>query len=337
MSTVSNVPIPPPPPVGESLNSSFTFNAKQDKGKGAQVDSFTPRGGNEGGNVINIAHDYRWTPTKIKSRDDIPVIILREFKVLEGDIARQAAIYGATTGDKTPGTDTLTSLQVYKEIWPQDTSTRTGWSYRFPYYNDSLLSLSTPAWQSLDDIGEAALDVAQKGGQLAKDLGKLVGSKALDGFGKFVQNAAKGVDFAQKTGTALLKTKYPNVNVADRPHSFTSHSHQSLTIEFPLYNTYDHSDWSKNKDFIYLFMSQNLYNKRDYITGTPPVYYNILIPGVYYVHAACVTNFNVKNLGNVRRIGKNIVPDAYQISITLQEMTMASKNQFHYAMKGKEG
>jgi hypothetical protein len=87
-------------------------------------------------------------------------------------------------------------------------------------------------------------------------------------------------------------------------------------------------------------MSQNLFNKRNFITGLPPCWYKVTIPGIYYSVASCVTNIAVENLGNTRMLqaqgfGTNfIVPDAYQVRITLQEMAMPSKNQFEYAKTG---
>ncbi len=83
-------------------------------------------------------------------------------------------------------------------------------------------------------------------------------------------------------------------------------------------------------------MSQNLFNKRDYITGYPPCYYRVYVPGQYFSFASCVTNFSVENLGNMRLMnagGKEVnVPDAYQVKITLNEMVMPSLNQFQALM-----
>ncbi|NBQ48951.1 MAG: hypothetical protein EBU33_10950, partial [Sphingobacteriia bacterium] len=124
---------------------------------------------------------------------------------------------------------------------------------------------------------------------------------------------------------------YPTIGIKDKPRYFSSHSNRTITIEFPLYNTLHPEHWEKNKAMIDMFMMQNLYAKRDYITGTPPAYYRVLAPGQYFCYAASLANFQVKNLGNIRMMESNgkqhPVPDAYQISITLNEMVIPSLNQ----------
>jgi hypothetical protein len=83
-----------------------------------------------------------------------------------------------------------------------------------------------------------------------------------------------------------------------------------------------------------LLVNQNLYNKRDLITSLPPVFYEVLVPGQHYSYASCVTNITIGNKGNMRKLSmkdKNItciVPDAYDVSITLTDMVMPSKNLF---------
>jgi hypothetical protein len=81
-----------------------------------------------------------------------------------------------------------------------------------------------------------------------------------------------------------------------------------------------------------MLVNQNLFRKRDFITGIPPVYYEILIPGQHYSLAACVTNLVIYNRGNMRRLFDGntsvVVPDVYEINMTLTDMTMPSRNLF---------
>lgn len=143
------------------------------------------------------------------------------------------------------------------------------------------------------------------------------------------QVAGAGADLA-------LGWQYPSVGIQDRPKIFAGHNERQVTISFPLYNTFSENDWPQNRDLIYILMSQNLYNKRNLITGMPPVFYDIYVPGQYYCYAASMTNVVVKNLGNTRLMenGAFIVPDAYQITLTLTELTMPSKNQFEAVTSG---
>jgi hypothetical protein len=153
-----------------------------------------------------------------------------------------------------------------------------------------------------------------------------------------LQQAASIVGSIGQTAMAL---QYPLVGANDRPRVFSSHSERSVTIEFPLYNTIHEKDWKKNQLLLQVLMSQNLFIKRDYMTGLPPVFYRVLVPGQYFSFASSVTKIDVQNLGNIRMmyngdergIGKGVaVPDAWQVSITLTELTMPSLNQYQAAI-----
>ena len=121
---------------------------------------------------------------------------------------------------------------------------------------------------------------------------------------------------------------------------FTSHGERSITIQFPLYNTISLPDtkepaWRKNFEFLRSFMERNLFAKRNFITGFPPRFYDVLVKNQYYSVASSVTNVTVENLGNTRVLDGHVVPDAYQVSITLVEMAMPSVNQFQHAFGNK--
>ena len=119
----------------------------------------------------------------------------------------------------------------------------------------------------------------------------------------------------------------------DRPKLWSSHEFRTIEIKFPLFNTVGPSDWIKNRDLCWQLVNQNLFAKRDFITGIPPVYYEILIPGQHYSYAASVTNLTIYNRGNMRTLldksgGPTIVPDVYEVNITLQDLVMPSQNLF---------
>jgi hypothetical protein len=128
--------------------------------------------------------------------------------------------------------------------------------------------------------------------------------------------------------------QYPIVGALDRPRIFSAHGERTITISFPLFNTVAPTDWKDNQKFIHTLMNQNLMYKTSFVTGVPPVFYDVFIPGQYYCWASCVTNLQVENLGNQRIIDGTIVPDAYQITITLTEMVLPSKNQFDARFTG---
>lgn len=340
-------------------------------GKNVQIGSGAESKNYDGTGAVDVVRDYPWTISKHKDRDDVPQIILHEHRNDESAILRQIAFYStgalgqtvnalgglgsiayglanATTGGvlgvldsmlgvsnavkSFAGTNTGKLLTVYDEIFPDRP---TGNTYYFPYFTKGFMELSSPQWEQLDDIG-ASIDNMMQG---ASDVAAAVANAADSRIGL---NVAQGIDavrrggiFAKDMAMTGLKFAYPVVGIFDRPRIFASHNEREITIEFPLYNTIDSGHWEGNRDLLYMLMTQFLYLKNSYITGYPPCYYRVLVPGQYFSFASCVTDFRVTNLGNIRRIGANNVPDAYQVSLTLKEMVIPSRNQFEAMLNGE--
>ena len=273
-----------------------------------------------GGNTsdFDVVGKYRWTLSEGRSRDDIPHAHLSEYNANETMIQKQLNYYTQLVPDKAfaaAGVAGLAnSLDVYKEIFPH-TDRDNCCTYRVPYFNKTNMELTTQAWQEITPAGEA----------LAAEASKL---------GKFAEGVAAGLNILNKMANIATAAQYPVVGVLDRPKIFAAHSERTITISFPLFNTVNTQDWKANQRLITKLMSQNMLYKTSYVTGVPPVFYEVLIPGQYYCWASCVTNINIENLGNKRVIDSSIVPDAYQVTITLTEMVMPSKNQFDARYNG---
>lgn len=300
------------------------------EGQGSLAKKLYPFNGEK--QLINVISQLKWTVSK--HRADVPYVSLIEHEIDGGLVGRQVEFYtrGVTESFANffeAGSKAASLLSVYDEIFIRNT---TGWQYKFPYFSKVHYELTTNAWEKFDKISQSVTDI---GGGLSTILG---GKDSKLGIISDV--ATKVFEAAKGTAETALAFKYPVVGIADRPRIFTGHGERSLTIEFPLYNTFEPNDWRMNREFIFLFQNQNLFNKRNFITGLPPVWYEVHVPGQYYSVASCVTNFKVENLGNTRimKIGSGkdfIVPDAYQVSITLQEMAMPSSNQFQAAVNGE--
>lgn len=296
---------------------------KSNKDNGSLASEIKPK---EGGGNIDVTK-YRWTLSTIDKEDDeVPYIQLKEFKMTASSIQRQIAAFVAGTSQAiTNGIDfnkqdrTKETLAVYDELYSKDTPT--GFVYKFPYFAENTFELSTPSWEAPDDIGSAAGKVA---GGIAKFL---VGKKRGEALMEKAEMAKDAMDMVNSY-------RYPAFGIGDRPKVFKNHNLRTITISFPLFNTVDPDDWSKNRDLGYLLMSQNLLNKRDFVVAAPPVFYEILVPGQYYCYAAQMSDIKIKNLGNQRMIDKTIVPDAYEFNLTLTELIQPSKNQFEAIKSG---
>ena len=307
---------------------------------------------------FNILKDYPWTGSSLKEQlTDIPYAILTEHRNTENTIMRMVRFYGqnvlesvATTTDDigaaasafvsgvTPqGQKSQGLLTTYDDIFPDSPTNN---QYVFPYFSKTFVELQTDPWNSLDGAGEAVGESSSGVQTILRGLGKTNSADQLGLVGS-IGGAAMAL------GKTALKAMYPLVGITDRPKIFASHSERTLSIEFPLYNTLNEGDWIKNSNFIHIFMTQNLYNKRDFITGIPPVYYRVLVPGQYFCFASYVESFQVENLGNVRMMYPSegekpgfisgqgeAVPDAYQVKIVLKELVMPSLNQYQSLVTG---
>ena len=274
---------------------------------------FVPKSGKE---LVDIIRDYPWTLSDVKYRNDIPYIRLKEYAVEEAQLKTQALFY--TTGlSRLADTGPQSVLSPYDFIFPRDKPT--GWQYKFPFFNKENFRLNTSEWQSVDFIDTVKGAISK----IPKKIGEAINT---------------GIDIAEAASKIYLQTQYSSVGVYDRPKFFAGHQNKTISISFPLYNTETPADsqdpiWEKNREFIYLFHYQNLYNKRDFTTGIPPVFYEVYIPGQHYSPACHVSSFDVQNLGNTRMEYSQgnpdvpvIVPDAYQVTIELTDMIMPNKN-----------
>jgi len=276
----------------------------------------------KGSGAINVISDFTWTLTPPNGRKEIPSIILTEFEVDETSIRRSLDFY-STGVRQGPGfsNNAQDFLSPYDQLFPKDKQTQ--FVYTFPYYNEVNFELNTPRWDSID-----ALEAAKRG---AVDLVKII-SPAIG------ESVGQGLDFLGSAAGAALAATYPKVGIMDRPKLWSHHEFRSYTIKFPLYNTYNSdplnpgTEWIKNRELCELLVNQNLYNKLTFITGIPPVFYEVLIPGQHYAYAACVTNLAIYNRGNIRQLSKDgnscNVPDVYEVNITLTDLVIPSKNQF---------
>ena len=282
--------------------------------------------------VFNILEDYCWTLSKHKGRKDIPYIWLKEFNSNETVIQKQINYYTQLLPEKLGALAGIASseepLDIYKEIFPH-TDTEDCHQYIFPYFAKMNLELTTPNWNPIEPAGDIVSSALSKVG------GKIVSGKGgAEASAKSAAGIKAGMDFLNTTANLGAMAQYPIVGALDRPRIFTQHGERNITISFPLFNTVEAIDWKKNQKFIHKLMNQNLMYKTSYVTGVPPVFYDVFIPGQYYCWASCVTNLQVENLGNMRLMDSVIVPDAYQVTLTLSEMVLPSKNQFDARFTG---
>jgi hypothetical protein len=296
-----------------------------DNEKSGLANIYAPTGGKY--SYVNVVGDYTWTLNEY-AKSTAPIVILREYQINETAIRRSTNFY--TTGGQllanginpnSPAAANVNNVDIlspYNELYQKEFPT--GFVYAFPYFSDINFEVNTPMWQSLDTLDKMS--------SFASGAAGVIGG---EGLAKGVEDAIK---FGGSAAMAGLATGYPKVGITDRPRLWDSHEPRSIEINFPLFNTVSPDDWKKNRELCELLVNQNLYNKRDFITSIPPVFYEVLVVGQHYSYASCVTNITVYNKGNMRLIQDTEtnrvinVPDVYEIKMTLTDMVMPSKNLF---------
>jgi hypothetical protein len=286
--------------------------------KGGLVDFLVPKGTG----AVDVINNYRWTLTQHndeqQAREETPKAILKEYRMLQSALVNSARYYAVgasqqlpggqqqSTGNQEPYITTEPGMQGYQGLF--DYSNGTGFEYTFPYFNEVSNEVDS-TWTTLDIL------------EKIKGATNYVSPQ----IGEMVDLAAGAYMFGKEAN-------YPRVGVMDRPKLWESSNFRTINIRFPLFNTYDFNDIKDNWDLCYLLMFQNMFNKRDFITAIPPVFYRVYIPGQFFSIAMYVSNLKIYNRGNIRNLDidgtgkKRNIPDVYEIDMTLTDMVMPSQN-----------
>lgn len=288
----------------------------------------------ENGGGIDVINDFRWTLTDKKGRTETPRATLIEFRVLQSALANSARYYATgivqqgtdilaageaatgqrpASGNEKTGNEFLSKMRGYAGLL--DFNNPTGFRYSFPYFSDIANEVNS-TWTTLDILEKI------KGG---------IGALS-PGVADIVQKATDVFMFAQEA-------KYPRVGIMDRPKLWQESSFRNINIKFPLFNTVNVSDIQRNWDLCYLLLYQNMFNKRDFITAVPPVFYTVDIPGQFFSIGMYVSDLKIYNRGNIRQINvggkKRNIPDVYEIDMTLTDIIMPSQNMLSVLLDEK--
>lgn len=289
-----------------------------------------------GSGMVDIINDFRWNSTELgsKAHAEIPYIYMREYKSTRTGMeliaqAAQASQLGNAVGKGDP----------YESLYSYDDPT--GFIYRMPYFTSDYYDIAnsfkdSDGMTALQGLGSGANDMLKTIGQTAK--GKLgiaakLANKAFSAAGDAINFADSAVGMKNKLMNAAGGT-----GKLDVPKIWDSTSPRSVSFGFYLFNTYKFEDIKSNWDFIHLFRYQNVINKLTLVTAIPPVFYEVMVPGQHYSKGSYVSSLKISNVGVVRAfkpedvgLGGSVkhavhIPDAYSVTITLQDFSMPSQN-----------
>jgi hypothetical protein len=266
-------------------------------------------------NPINVISNFDW---KNRGEDvsEVPSIRLKEYKLAMSGVAKTIkSIYDtAMRGIETFKSEGLTeAINDPYAIMYQVESTDNTFEYIFPWLLTSGATIRNIRNQWSDMAGKPANESSSNSGDPSV-------------MSKIISTAVGAAVGAMTPGIGMEST-----------YTFSKTDLYSVTIKFPLYNTFDVGSTRKNFDLVNLLTFQNLKNRTSLVTYVPPSVYTVSSGGALggiYMPIAYMEDLKIESIGTFRKTDeiitgeKVLVPEAYLISITMREMIPQSTNIF---------
>ena len=198
-----------------------------------------------------------------------------------------------------------TLAAMYKFLYIRKQTNR--W-YKFPYYTSSYY-----------DIQNSFNDTASED-QKNDTLGNLMGDQGAAKILKDIGNYAN-ITALTEPGSYVQRTQFYNFGMAG----------PKFDVTFYLYNTINDDAFVKNNIFLQTLIVQNTPHRHNRLLVDPPCIYECTIPGRGFYPYVYISNINVAYKGTQRILGadigkQQIVPDAYEVKLTLQSLTKEVNN-----------
>ena len=302
--------------------------------------------------VYDIVKEYDWTsvPRTSDLRNEAPSAYITAYELQYSQLRSFVDGYmnilspqnnaGSYTNSKNPGLDFYKGLYTVKN----NAIAR----LNFPFFEDSFRSFSTEFADTFSPISQRGAQMF--GGKEIQGLGaageSLVGGgvaavNALASFGdtgnsgdqsladkvaKTVSGAATGVTKALGLNPGRQTIGTPGSYIETPKFYQYSNTDNGLQIGFTLSNTLEDDSIDKNFKFICDFTKMNRPYRYGPIGMNFPAIYNLVVPGLRYIQWAYLENFEVSLLGNRRRIGTRVIPEAYVCNFTFRSLTVEPAN-----------
>ena len=171
-----------------------------------------------------------------------------------------------------------------------------------------------------------------------------IGSSINEGFKGVVGSLgqlsnATSTDALGKAGASLMKQDWSGAATAmaqggNAPGSYieTPQFYQygkndaGVQVSFILSNTINSDSIQMNHDLVVELTTINKPSRQNSIAVSPPHIYKVVVPGQRYIRWAYCSSFSVELLGTKRMYNGVLTPEAYQISMTFDSLTMEPAN-----------
>ena len=315
---------------------------------------------------IDVVSDFQWTKNPKQARDDVPAIFLTEKRIsVNSNISNLAnstfAIAGSDTvsttlagavattfaaarlftnpyliaGSVIAGAVIASTLKETVEFAFDQVQKLTGTALTFddpilkPY---NYLYITQPTWfvYKLPYFDNSYVDNSLTFGGADQNL--------LGDATNIIGNIAAGL----AGGTNIIK---PGTYIETSQQFAMADKGRTINIKFPLLNTGSVEDIQQNWQLLFGLIYQNRPGRETRSIIDLPVIYEVTLPGVVYMPYAYISSLSIKFLGS-RRLLKiqppidgippfdTIIPDAYEVNITIQGLNDETKNFIYTAIAG---
>lgn len=267
----------------------------------------------------DVVKEYDWTsaPRGSGMRKKAPRVWVKSYKIKSNAILNRFKNYYniATAGDAKTFYDKMYGDSTIAEDdfnFPFFTDTVRSFGNSFSDTNDgsSFIGAVDSAIEGIAKLGATAVTMA--GGDNIKNVGNALVAgdfgKAKDIVGNFLKTGGAGSDPGAYIETPKL-------------YQYDSTSDSALEVSFVISNTIN-NDYDKNHKLVQRLTYINRPLRKNGIAVDPPRIYQVKVPGHRFIRWAYCSNFSVSLLGTKREINGVIVPEAYQISMAFQSLTM---------------
>jgi len=252
---------------------------------------------------VNIVTDYAWTaiPKGSQLREEAPSAYVRAYKLNQAALTQFMAGYvdlGTGFFEGQGGDD------FYKNLYKADEKE----SYFFPYFNDNFRSFST-------NFANTFSNVSDRGGQatFADTVQSVAGQ--VESFAGMVSEAANAFQ-GKPQGSYIETPKYYQYENTD----------DALQISFVLSNTIEDGDAEMNLEFIKNFTKLNKPERTSVVALSFPAIYKVQVYGLRYIEWAYCESINFELLGTRRKVGNNIIPEAFRCTFSFKSLTLEPAN-----------
>lgn len=281
---------------------------------------------------VDVIRECAWAIFDGKSiaAKEVPYIRLIEWQPIGDQFVTRGLKFISQLDGLSKGMDSY--KDTYKGV-------KTGNKYTFPYFTSEMRSKSNN-WtedRSIADIASAAgSSINSAGGSLTKSGGGISGLIA-KGLGYAILGASAAAERGINYGTeGTLGVEWPKIWQG-------TNTGATYTFDFYLHNTISEEQTASNWALTYMLSYNNSYNRRNLLIQDAPVVYQVLVPGIRYSPISAMKGLQINMVGQMRNMSNLssygapsnvIIPEAYHVIITMEDLFVESRQMMQLVMQG---